>query len=368
MSIDQRAATTPPPDPAHGLLPEGTETAIRCRGLWKVFGPRPERIVGSPDADLSRVELLERTGCVVACQEVTFDVGVGEIFVVMGLSGSGKSTLVRCLSRLIEPTAGSVEIAGGSLLDADAAQLRELRRHTISMVFQHFGLLPNRNVRDNIAYGLEIQGVDRATRRGKAEEVIELVGLQGFADRFPDELSGGMKQRVGLARALANDPDILLLDEPFSALDPLIRAEMQEEAIRLQRELGVTMVFITHDLQEALRLGDRVAVMRDGEVVQIGTAAQLLERPADHYVRDFTKEVPRALVLTAGDIATPTDEARPGTTPALEVEATTLLRDCIPAIAGDRPITVTDDGRIVGSLEPQAVLAAIYGGSLPDPS
>ena len=365
MSTDE-ATTATPAQPAEGLLPPDADAAIRCRSLWKVFGPRAERIVGSPEAELSRQELMERTGCVVACNDVSFDVARGEIFVVMGLSGSGKSTLVRCLSRLIEPTAGRVEMSGEDLLSASPERLRELRRESVSMVFQHFGLLPNRRVIDNVAYGLEIQGIDKATRRAQAAEVIDLVGLEGFADSWPDELSGGMKQRVGLARALANDPDIMLLDEPFSALDPLIRADMQDEAVRLQRELHTTMVFITHDLQEALRLGDRIAVMRDGRVIQIGTAAQLLDEPADDYVRDFTKDVPRALVLTAADVAEPV-AGDPVTLDAgtPTVDAGTLLRDCIPAVADGSRLRVVDGERTVGRLDRHGVLGAIYGSDLP---
>jgi glycine betaine/proline transport system ATP-binding protein len=251
---------------------------VSCQGLWKVFGPHAERVIGSPDAELSRDELLAKTGCVAAVADVSFEVAEGEIFVVMGLSGSGKSTLVRCLTRLIEPTAGRLELAGVDVLGCSAEDLRELRRRRVSMVFQHFGLLPNRRVRDNVAYGLEIAGVDRRERGERADELIDLVGLRGFEGSYPDELSGGMKQRVGLARALASHPEILLLDEPFSALDPLIRAEMQAEILRLQRQMKTTMVFITHDLREALQLGDRVAVMRDGRVVQTGTAAQLRAR------------------------------------------------------------------------------------------
>ena len=340
---------------------DGTAPKVVCEGLWKVFGPKPERIVNSSEADLPRDELMARTGCVAAVADVSFEVAPGEIFVVMGLSGSGKSTLVRCLTRLIEPTAGRIELAGRDVLASSDKELRDLRRNRVSMVFQHFGLLPNRTVRDNVAYGLEISGIDRATRYARADELIDLVGLGGFADSRPDELSGGMKQRVGLARAFANEPDILLLDEPFSALDPLIRAEMQTEVVRLQRQLDVTMVFITHDLREALRLGDRIAVMRDGRTVQIGTAAQLLEDPADDYIRDFTADVPRALVLTAGDVAEPlTGDGPP---PEREIPADTLLRDCIPGVAdGSGLRVVAEDGTVIGALGRRRVLDAIHGG------
>ncbi len=336
---------------------------LSCSGLWKVFGPRPERIVGSPDADLPREELLAKTGCVTAVQDVSFEVAQGELFVIMGLSGSGKSTLVRCLTRLIEPTAGEVTISGQHVTGAGPAELRELRRRTVSMVFQHFGLLPNRRVIDNVAYGLEIQGVDRSTRRQRAAEVIEVVGLAGFADHYPDELSGGMKQRVGLGRALANDPEVLLLDEPFSALDPLIRRDMQEEICRLQEQMHTTMVFITHDLSEALRLGDRIAVMRDGAVVQIGTAAQLLSEPADDYVRDFIRDVPRALVLTAADVCTGTLD--PATVDGTRtVQADVVLRDLIPAVADGGVLRVVDGDRVLGTVSRDVVLGAIYGRDL----
>ena len=343
------------------------EPKVVCEGLWKVFGPHAHKIVGSPDADLPRDELMAKTGCVAAVADASFEVAEGEIFVVMGLSGSGKSTLVRCLTRLIEPTAGTVRVAGTDVSSADEAELRELRRRRVSMVFQHFGLLPNRRVRDNVAYGLEIAGVDRKQRYQRAEEVIGLVGLQGFGDSFPDELSGGMKQRVGLARALASDPEVLLLDEPFSALDPLIRAEMQSEIVRLQRQMHRTMVFITHDLREALQLGDRIAVMRDGRIVQIGTAAQLLDDPADDYVRDFTADVPRALVLTAGDVAEPLGAASEA--PQRTIEAATLLRDCIPAVADGEGLRVIDEaGSTVGALGRRRVLDAIHGGRTAQPA
>lgn len=340
---------------------------VVCDGLWKVFGPNPERIVDAPEASLPRDELREQTGCVAAVADVSFEVAPGEVFVVMGLSGSGKSTLVRCLTRLIEPTAGRIELGGVDVLGCSPEQLREVRRHTVSMVFQHFGLLPNRRVRDNVAYGLEIAGVGRDERLERAQGLIDLVGLGGFESSFPDELSGGMKQRVGLARALVSDPDILLLDEPFSALDPLIRAEMQAEITRLQRQMDTTMVFITHDLREALQLGDRIAVMRDGRVVQIGTAAELLEHPADDYIRDFTSEVPRALVLRAADLAEPVTEA---TEPDADrvITGDTLLRDCIPAVADGGSFRVVDAaGETLGVIDRRRVLFAIHGGDAPAP-
>ena len=355
MSPDVADATSRGGDSAFG------GTMLACSGLWKVFGPNPERIVNSDEALQSREELMARTGCVAAVRDVGFSVREGEILAIMGLSGSGKSTLVRCLSRLIEPTAGRITLDGDDLHDADPAELREIRRHKVSMVFQDFGLLPTRTVVDNIAYGLEIRGERRRQRRERAGELIELVGLQGFDHAFPDQLSGGMKQRVGLARALAPDPRIMLLDEPFSALDPLIRSEMQEEVCRLQRELNKTMVFITHDLHEALRLGDRIGVMRDGAMVQVGAAVDLLNHPADDYVRDFTRDVPRALVLTAADIC---HEGLPAEGVDTTVRSDTLLRDLIPMVADGRTVRVAAGDDVIGVVTRDDVLAAIYGGPL----
>lgn len=337
---------------------------LRCEHLWKAFGPEADRIVGTPLEDLSREELLARTGCVTAVRDVSLAVDTGEMFVVMGLSGSGKSTLVRCLSRLIEPTSGSIEIAGEDVMSHGHAELRTLRRRVVSMVFQDFGLLPNRRVLDNVAYGLEIQGTERSVRRARAGDMIDLVGLTGFADHYPDELSGGMRQRVGLARALANDPKLLLLDEPFSALDPLTRREMQEEVLRLQEQVGTTMMFITHDLHEALRLGDRVALMRDGALVQVGTPGELLIRPVDDHVRDFTRDAPRALVLTARDLCTLDLDAagvRDAGEPDATVDAGTPLRELIPRVAHGQALRVVDGEQALGTVTRTAVLAALYG-------
>ncbi len=296
------AATVPGQDEVSARIARLDEARrnplLHVDGLWKVFGAKSDRIIGTPDADLPRRELMARTGCVVAVKDVSFDVAPGEVFVVMGLSGSGKSTLVRCLTRLIEPSAGQVTVAGQDITSATDAQLRELRRKHVAMVFQHFGLLPHRRVIDNVAYGLEIRGDGKAERRERAQEMVDLVGLSGNENSYPDQLSGGMQQRVGLARALAVDPSVLLFDEPFSALDPLIRRDMQNEVIRLHHEVGKTMVFITHDLQEALKLGDRILIMRDGAMVQIGRPDEVVGAPADDYVRDFVSEVPRSHVLT----------------------------------------------------------------------
>ncbi len=336
----------------------GDNAALSVRSLWKVFGPNPERIVGSPDANLSRAELMDKTGCTTAVQDVGFDVSPGEVFVVMGLSGSGKSTLVRCLTRLIEPTAGNVLINGEDVMSMSESRLRDLRRHHVSMVFQHFGLLPHRKVVDNVAYGLEVRGDGKGERRAKAKEFIDLVGLTGYENSYPDELSGGMQQRVGLARALAVDPSVLLFDEPFSALDPLIRRDMQNEVIRLHHEVGKTMVFITHDLQEALKLGDRILIMRDGALVQMGTPAEVVGAPADDYVRDFVSEIPRSHVLTLSWVMR---DARPGESmngPALP--SSTVVRSAAREIVdATDPIRVMDGDRLVGVVDQDDLLRVV---------
>jgi glycine betaine/proline transport system ATP-binding protein len=339
-----------------------TGSTIEVRGLWKVYGPRAERVVGSPDADLPRAELEAKTGCVVAMRDIDLEVAEGEVFVVMGLSGSGKSTLVRCLTRLIEPTAGTVRIGDTDVTKADREQLLAIRRHEVSMVFQHFGLLPHRTLVDNVAFGLEIQGMPKPQRREKAEEILSLVGLAGLGGRRPDQLSGGMQQRVGLARALATDPRILLFDEPFSALDPLIRRDMQDEVIRLRREVRKTMVFITHDLSEALRLGDRIAIMRDGRFVQVGTPEQVVSAPADDYVRNFVRDVPRSHVVAVGSVmSAPVDGEHCGT-----VVSTAKVRDVVAEVAASElPVRVVDEqGAVVGSIDRVAVLSVIAGDDL----
>ena len=331
---------------------------ISVRDLWKVYGPRAERIVGAPEADLPRRELEARLGNVVAMRDVSLDVAPGEVFVVMGLSGSGKSTLIRCLTRLIEPTSGTVSIGGVDVTAADDAALLEIRRHRVSMVFQHFGLLPHRTLLDNVAFGLELRGVDRRARRDRAAQTLELVGLPGMGDYRPHQLSGGQQQRVGLARALATDPDIMLFDEPFSALDPLIRREMQDEIVRLRRELGKTMMFITHDLQEALRLGDRIAIMRDGRFVQVGTPAEVVLEPADEYVANFVRDVPRSHVIPVSAVMAAAVDGRV----AGECDAATKVRDIVALVAkSDLPVAVTSGGRVVGSIDRVGVLSVIAG-------
>jgi glycine betaine/proline transport system ATP-binding protein len=317
-------------------------------------------VIGTSDADLSRAELRRKTGCVAAVRDVSFHVNPGEVFVVMGLSGSGKSTLVRTLIRLIEPTAGRVEMDGRDVTAADKDQLLQLRRHTSSMVFQHFGLLAHRTVLDNVAFGLEVQGVGKSERHSRAAEVLKLVGLEDAATQFPDELSGGMQQRVGLARAFAVDPKVMLYDEPFSALDPLIRRDMQDEVIRLQHETGKTMVFITHDLPEALRLGDRIAIMRDGRIVQLGTPEEVVGAPADEYVSNFVRDVPRSHVLTLRWIMREPRDGEAADAPRVKV--TTTVRDVVPILADDaRPIAAVDGDRVVGIVDREAALRAIAG-------
>jgi glycine betaine/proline transport system ATP-binding protein len=334
------------------------EPLLRAEGVWKLFGKNADKVIGTPDAELSRAELREKTGTVVAVRDISIEVWPGEVFVVMGLSGSGKSTLVRTLIRLIEPTAGAVTIGDQDVIGSDAAALRDLRRHKVSMVFQHFGLLAHRTVIDNVAFGLEIQGVSKHERLTKAGEILELVGLHDVARSFPAQLSGGMQQRVGLARAFAVEPELMLYDEPFSALDPLIRRDMQDEVIRLQAETGKTMLFITHDLPEALRLGDRIAIMRDGGIVQLGTPEELVGSPADDYVENFIRDIPRTHVLTLRWIMR---DPQPGeTTDGPELPVTTTLKDAVQVVAEtEQPIRAVRDGKVVGIVDRVAVLRAM---------
>ena len=350
-----KATTAAPKDRA-----AKSDAAVNVNGLWKVFGPRASRIPGGSDAQLPREELRAKTGCVAAVKDVSFEVSHGEVFVVMGLSGSGKSTLVRCLTRLIEPTAGTVAIDGADVTSMSSAKLRSLRREHVAMVFQHFGLLPHRRVIENIAYGLEVRGVTKRERRERAQEIVDLVGLAGNEKSFPDQLSGGMQQRVGLGRALAVDPSLLLFDEPFSALDPLIRRDMQNEIIRLHHEVGKTMVFITHDLAEALKLGDHIVIMRDGAIVQSGRPEELVGAPADDYVADFVRDVPKSHVLTLRWVMRAATADDPVDGPAFP--ATTVIRDCLHAAAGtEKPIRVVDDGRVLGVVDRAQILETIAG-------
>jgi glycine betaine/proline transport system ATP-binding protein len=281
-----------------------SEALLSCQHVWKLYGSQPEDFLakhnGSPD-----LNTIRENGYIPAVRDTSIDVYPGEIVIIMGLSGSGKSTLVRCLSRLIEATAGEINFEGKDLLKASPNEMIELRRHKMGMVFQHFALLPHRTVLQNVAFPLEVQGIDRAKREARAHEMIELVGLNGREKYYPRELSGGQQQRVGIARSLAVAPDLWFLDEPFSALDPLIRREMQDEFLRLQAMLKKTIVFITHDFDEAIRLADRIAIMKDGAIDQFGTAEEIVTNPATAYVEEFTKEISREKLLTVRSVMQP---------------------------------------------------------------
>jgi glycine betaine/proline transport system ATP-binding protein len=332
--------------------------ALEVVDLWKVFGQRSEAALAMGREGVGRSDVLAKTGCTIGVRDVSFSVAPGETFVVMGLSGSGKSTLVRCLSRLVEPTAGEVLLDGKSLLAMDDGELREVRRNHMSMVFQHFGLFPHRRVIDNVAYGLEVQKIGKADRRAHAMVVLEKVGLEDWANHFPEQLSGGMQQRVGLARALALDPQLLFFDEPFSALDPLIRRDMQDELIRLQRQENRTIIFITHDFAEAIRLGDRIAIMKDGAFDQIGTPEELVLNPATDYVREFVTDIPRERVLTAASVSTGTPSGSGRT-----VASTALVATLLPMLLdADTPIDVIDpSGVAIGSIDRHAVSNVLGG-------
>ncbi|RDE18775.1 glycine betaine/L-proline ABC transporter ATP-binding protein [Motiliproteus coralliicola] len=278
---------------------------IQIDGLYKVFGERPETVMGAVKAGQSKDQILADTGHTVGLKDINLNINKGEIFVIMGLSGSGKSTLIRHFNRLIDPTEGQIIVEGTDVMKFSARELEQFRRHKMSMVFQRFGLMPHRTVVDNVSYGLAVQGVDKKERLDKAREWLETVGLAGYEDQYPSQLSGGQQQRVGLARALCTDAEILLMDEAFSALDPLIRSEMQDQLIELQQSLHKTIIFITHDLDEALRLGDRIAILKDGELVQQGEPVDILLNPADAYVEAFVKDVNRARALTVETVMKP---------------------------------------------------------------
>lgn len=311
-------------------------------------------------AELIEARALAKSyGDTVAVEEVSFTVARGELFVLMGLSGSGKSTVLRMLNGLIEPTAGSVELEGRDIAHLPAEELRQVRNRRMSMVFQSFGLFPHRTLRDNVGYGLRIRKAAAAEIRERSDWALETVGLAGWADRYPAELSGGMKQRVGIARALATDADILLMDEPFSALDPLIRREMQDLLIRLRDEVDRTIVFVTHDLAEAMRVGDRITLLGEGRVAQAGTAAEILDHPADDYVRRFLGEVDRTRVLTAADVMGAATLAGAG---AVAVAPGTPLREVAARLRDSgRPVAVVEDGRPLGAVSAEIVLDALAG-------
>jgi glycine betaine/proline transport system ATP-binding protein len=329
---------------------------LRAAGLTKVFGPREQEALRLAAEGVGRDEVLRRTGSTLAVHDVAFTVERGELFVVMGLSGSGKSTLVRLLNRLIEPSAGTVEVDGQDLRSLGDGDLRTLRNERVSMVFQHFALFPHRTVRENAAYALKVRGAPAAEQRERADWALRTVGLLDRADARPDELSGGMKQRVGLARALAADSDVLLMDEPFSALDPLIRRDMQDLLVRLQTELRKTIVFITHDLNEAMRLGDRILMLKDGRTVQLGTGPEIISAPADDYVADFTSDVDRTRVLTAGDLL-----REPRLTARLGQPAGEVLR-ALGAAETNGVYVLGEDGRIAGVARDDLLARAVQEG------
>ena len=328
---------------------------VRCDGVWKLFGSGARRLLDKHGPDISE-ELLANNEMIVAVRDVSLSVERGEIFVIMGLSGSGKSTLVRCMTGLVEPTLGHLLVDGIDLMNISARALVEIRRYKMGMVFQDFALLPHLTILGNVAFPLRIQGIGRETREARAREMIELVGLDGRERYYPHELSGGQQQRVGIARSLTTEPDIWFLDEPFSALDPLIRDEMQVELLRLQGLLRKTIVFITHDFDEAIRLADRIAIMNHGRVVQIGTPEELVVAPADDYVAEFTQKIPRARVLTVASVMGPQGGAA-GDAAGEAVLANVLVHEVAEQVLGAiGPVPVADaEGRVVGSLDRDAV-------------
>ncbi|PFG44045.1 glycine betaine/proline transport system ATP-binding protein [Isoptericola jiangsuensis] len=363
-------STTVPPTTTRATT-SSTPPAVSVRDVYKVFGPRPAQAVERLRAGAHRDE-LKKLGTA-AVIDASFDVAPGEIFVVMGLSGSGKSTLIRMLNGLWTPTAGTVHVGDADLGGVGRARLRAVRRERVSMVFQHFALLPHRTVLDNAAYPLEIQGVRPAERRERAREALDLVGLSGWQDSVPGQLSGGMQQRVGLARALAADTDVLLMDEAFSALDPLIRTEMQDQLLDLQARLGKTVVFITHDLNEAMHLGDRIAIMRDGRIDQIGTPTQILDAPANEYVAQFVADVDRSRVITAAAAMTALDDVPGGAVGMADgpsvTEGTTLADALAPLADADGPLRVVgDDGATLGTLDADDVVSAMANPAASSPA
>ena len=332
-----------------------TQPKIVCRNVWKLYGSDPEKFLAAHDGNPT-VEAVKEAGYIPAVRDASLEVYEGEIVVLMGLSGSGKSTLVRCLSRLIDATAGQVDFGGQDLLATSDKEMIELRRHKMGMVFQHFALFPHRTVAENVAFPLEVQGVDRETRHAKALEIIDLVGLHGRGDYYPRELSGGQQQRVGIGRSLAVEPDVWFLDEPFSALDPLIRREMQDEFLRLQSTLHKTIVFITHDFDEAIRLADRIAIMHDGVIEQLGTAEELITNPATDYVAAFTKDVPRSKLLRVRTLMGPVDDDAEGEVPG-DAKVASVAREILNA---NGPVRVVEGGEVIGSITGAQVTAALF--------
>jgi len=339
----------------------GRPVKLACRGVWKLFGKGAEQfLAGQPSPSAAA---LAEAGLIGAVRDASVEVAEGETFIFMGLSGSGKSTLLRCLSRLIEPSAGEVVFEGRNLLQASERELIEIRRHKMGMVFQHFALLPHLTVLENVAFPLSVQGVPRERRAARALEMVELVGLKGREGFYPRELSGGQQQRVGIARSLAVEPQIWFLDEPFSALDPLIRREMQSELMRLQSVLHKTVVFITHDFDEAIRLADRIAIMKDGEIIQIGTPEDLVTRPATAYVAEFTRDVQRAKVISAQGLMQPLTANALARSVDARAKVASFAADIVAAGA---PFAVAgEDGRPIGQVTPQAVVDLLAGREAP---
>lgn len=334
------------------------KTKVEIKNLYKIFGKTPEKMVQHVEAGMSKPELLEKYGHVIGLNNINLKIPERGIQVIMGLSGSGKSTLIRHINRLIEPTAGQMIVDDEDVLSMSADELRDFRRFKASMVFQKFGLFPHRTVLDNVKYGLEIQGVEDGEKAERAQRWLERVGLKGFEEHYPAQLSGGMQQRVGLARALATDAEILLMDEAFSALDPLIRTDMQDVLLDLQKELHKTIIFITHDLDEALRIGDNIAILRDGKMVQAGTPQQIILNPADDYVTDFIQDINRARVLEVGSVMDAS--ATPKTGPKIEV--TDVMENALQILSGSsskKAIVVDENGKTVGGITLEQMVAAI---------
>ncbi len=335
---------------------------MSCEGLWKVYGRNPgqhfSRGVGSFDVE-EKFQQLREDGYIVACGDVKIDIPADSIFIIMGLSGSGKSTVLRCLSRLVEPTSGKVLLDDMDLLDQGPKEMIEIRRHKMGMVFQNFGLLPHLNVLQNVAFPLKAQGKSKNERLSKAMEMVNLVGLEGRETSYPHQLSGGQQQRVGIARSLAAEPDVWFLDEPFSALDPLIRTQMQDEFLRLQTQLHKTIVFVTHDFLEALRLADHICIMKDGRVVQVGTPSEIVLTPANDYVEKFTSEVPLWKIIEAHSIMDPPD-GKAGARPSVKPEA--LLEEVMQLFTGDTEEVeiINDSGECCGVLTPVSIIRALY--------
>ena len=331
---------------------------LACRNVWKIFGSGADEFIAQHGGSASTSD-LESANLIGAVRGTDLEVRQGEIFIIMGLSGSGKSTLVRCMSRLIEPTYGKVEFEGKDLLTISTEELIEMRRHRMGMVFQHFALLPHLSVLNNIAFPLAIQGMDRTKREARAREMIDLVGLDGREHFYPRELSGGQQQRVGIARSLATNPEIWFLDEPFSALDPLIRREMQDELIRLQGVLKKTIVFITHDFDEAIRLADRIAIMKDGEIIQVGTPEQLVTNPATDYVAEFTRDVQRAKVMSARSLMQKPGRAKCAGSVAPDAKISSFSAEIVSA---GKPFSVVNgSGTPIGEVHPEAVIDLLAG-------